>query len=32
MLKHYRMLTTYGGDVQNNLGFNAGMVYRWGKR
>ena len=26
------MLTTYGGDVQNNLGFNAGVVYRWGKR
>jgi hypothetical protein len=26
------MLTTYGSDVQNNLGFNAGVVYRWGKR
>lgn len=26
------MLTTYGGDAQNNLGFNAGVVYRWGKR
>ena len=26
------MLTLYGGDVQNNLGFNAGVVYRWGKR
>jgi len=26
------MLTTYGSNAQNNLGFNAGVVYRWGKR
>ena len=26
------LLTLYGGDTQNNLGFNAGVVYRWGKR
>lgn len=26
------MLTTYGGSAQNNLGFNVGVVYRWGKR
>jgi len=26
------LLTTYGSNVQNNLGFNAGVVYRWGKK
>ncbi len=26
------LMSTYGGDVQNNLGFNAGVVYRWGKQ
>jgi hypothetical protein len=26
------LLSFYGGDAQNNLGFNAGVVYRWGKR
>jgi len=26
------LFTNYGGSVQNNLGFNAGVVYRWGKR
>jgi hypothetical protein len=26
------MLTTYGSGTQNNLGFNAGVVYRFGKR
>jgi hypothetical protein len=26
------LLTNYGGSVQNNLGFNLGVVYRWGKR
>jgi hypothetical protein len=26
------LMTTYGGSVQNNLGFNANVVYRWGKR
>ncbi len=26
------LLTTYGSDSQQNLGFNAGVVYRWGKR
>jgi hypothetical protein len=25
-------LSTYGSDVQNSLGFNAGVVYRFGKR
>jgi len=24
--------TTFGGKVQNNLGFNAGVVYRFGKQ
>ena len=24
------LLTTFGGDVQDNLGFTAGVVYRWG--
>lgn len=24
--------TTFGGSVQNNLGFNAGVVYRFGRR
>ncbi len=26
------LFTNYGGSVQNNLGFNAGVLYRWGKR
>lgn len=26
------LFTNYGGSVQNNLGFNAGVVYRWGKQ
>jgi hypothetical protein len=26
------LFTNYGGSTQNNLGFNAGVVYRWGKR
>jgi hypothetical protein len=26
------LFTTYGGSTQENLGFNAGVVYRWGKR
>ncbi len=26
------LFTHYGGSVQNNLGFNAGVLYRWGKR
>ena len=26
------LLTTYGSGTQNNLGFNAGVVYRWAKR
>ena len=26
------MLTTYGSSTQNNLGFNAGVAYRFGKR
>ncbi len=26
------LFTNYGGSVQNNLGFNAGLLYRWGKR
>jgi hypothetical protein len=25
------VFTNYGSSVQNNLGFNAGVVYRWGK-
>jgi hypothetical protein len=26
------LFTNYGSSIQNNLGFNAGVVYRWGKR
>ena len=26
------LFTNYGSSVQNNLGFNAGVVYRWGKQ
>jgi hypothetical protein len=26
------LFTAYGSSTQNNLGFNAGVVYRWGKR
>ena len=26
------LLTTYGGDAQHNLGFTAGIVYRFGRR
>lgn len=26
------LFTHYGSSAQNNLGFNAGVVYRWGKR
>jgi hypothetical protein len=26
------LFTTYGSSTQNNLGFNAGVVYRWGRR
>ncbi len=26
------LFTNYGSSAQNNLGFNAGVVYRWGKR
>jgi hypothetical protein len=26
------LLTTYGGDAQHNLGFTAGVVYRWGRQ
>jgi hypothetical protein len=26
------LLSTYGSSTQNNLGFNAGVVYRWGKQ
>jgi len=26
------LFTNYGGSIQNNLGFNAGVVYRWGKQ
>ena len=26
------LFTNYGSSTQNNLGFNAGIVYRWGKR
>jgi len=26
------LFTDYGSSAQNNLGFNAGVVYRWGKR
>lgn len=26
------LFTNYGGSAQNNLGFNAGVLYRWGKR
>jgi len=26
------LFTNYGGSAQNNLGFNAGVVYRWGKQ
>ncbi len=26
------LLSTYGSSTQNSLGFNAGVVYRWGKQ
>jgi len=26
------LLTNYGSNIQNNLGFNAGVLYRWGKK
>ena len=26
------LFSNYGGSTQNNLGFNAGVVYRWGKQ
>ena len=26
------LLTNYGSDIQHNLGFTAGVVYRWGRR
>ena len=26
------LLTNFGGDIQHNLGFTAGVVYRWGRR
>ena len=26
------LLTNFGGDIQHNLGFTAGVVYRWGRQ
>lgn len=26
------LFSNYGSSIQNNLGFNAGVVYRWGKK
>jgi hypothetical protein len=26
------LMSRYGGETQNNLGFNAGVVYRFGRQ